>query len=214
MKNMLNKKVKVFDELSSIYNKNNYRLYMIGSSSRDYLLNREIKDFDFVSDATPNEAIKFLNKDKLDISFIKFGVIKYKYDDDIKIDIVTLRRETGYIDFRHPCNIEFTKEINIDYLRRDFTINAIYIDEKYNVIDPTNKGIEDLNNKVLRVIGDPSIRFKEDPLRILRGYRFQKEYDLIIERNTLIGMINNQNLIKNLNEYKVEEEKKKYMKIS
>lgn len=187
---------------------------MIGSSSRDYLLNREIKDFDFVSDATPNEAIKFLDNNKLDLSFIKFGVIKYKYDNDIKIDIVTLRKEAGYADFRHPINIEFSKDIYVDYLRRDFTINAIYIDEKYNVIDPTNKGIEDLNNKILRAIGDPLIRFNEDPLRILRGYRFQKEYDLTIERNTLIGMINNQDLIKNLNEYKLEEEKKKYMKIS
>ena len=214
MKNNNMNKVKIFDELSSLYNQNNFRLYMIGSSSRDYLLNREIKDFDFVSDATPEEAIKFLDKNKSDLSFVKYGVIKYKYSDDIKIDIVTLRKETGYVDFRHPNKIEFTKDINIDYLRRDFTINAIYIDEKYNVIDPSNKGVEDLNNKVLRIIGDASIRFKEDPLRILRGYRFQKEYNLEIERNTLIGMINNQDLIKNLNEYKVLAEKKKYEKIS
>lgn len=205
--------VEVFDELAKLYKDNGYSLYMIGSSSRDYLLSKTIIDYDFVSDATPSEALKFLDINKVESSFIKYGVIKYKYSKDIKIDLVTLRKENNYKDFRHPNNIEFIKDINIDCKRRDFTINSIYIDINYNIIDPTGLGISDLNKKILRCIGDPSIRFKDDPLRILRGYRFAKEYNLIIEENTLKAMKEFEFLIKELNKDKIKEEERKFNKI-
>ena len=197
----------IFDYFKKIFNKAGYRLYMIGSSSRDYLLNREINDYDFVTDALPNEVATFLNVSK---TFSKYGVSQTKYKDK-HIDIVTLRKEYDYNDFRHPSRIEFIKDINEDYLRRDFTINAIYIDENYNIIDPSN-GVNDLKNKNIRFIKDPLTSIKEDPLRILRCYRFIKEYDLNIDDNTLKILKENEYLLNNLNKDKIKEEERKMKK--
>ncbi len=181
---------------------------MIGGTSRDYLLNLKIDDYDFVTDAKPHEIQLFLN---VDLTFEKFGTVKYHFDNK-KIDITTLREEGGYGDLRHPSYVRFIKDINIDFKRRDFTINAIYIDENYDIIDPTGFGILDLKNKILRIIGNPDVRFKEDPLRILRGYRFAEEYNLEIEESTKNSMIKNKDLIDLLNKDKINEESKKLEK--
>lgn len=199
----------VFDYLKQIFNQNGYRLYMIGSTSRDYLLKREIKDYDFVSDATPDEILKFLDCDK---TFKKFGTLKYKYN-NFNIDIVTLRKEANYQDYRHPSKITFIKDINNDYQRRDFTINAIYIDENYNVLDPSNLGVSDLNNRILRLIGNKDERIKEDPLRILRAKRFILEYNLNVEEETKQALKNNLFLLNKLNKDKIHLEELKLEKI-
>ncbi len=202
---------KVFDELANIFSKNGFSLFMIGSTSRDYLLNKEIFDYDFVSDATPFDIKKFLNNNELDTTFERFGTLKYKYLDK-KIDIVTLRKEEDYLDSRHPNKIIFIKDINEDYLRRDFTINAIYIDKNYNIIDPAN-GYKDLKDRKLRFIKDPLISIKEDPLRILRAYRFIKEYNLSINDNVLKILKENEILLKNIRKEKISEEKRKYEEV-
>ena len=80
---------KTFDYFKNIFNKNGFRLYMIGSTSRDYLLNNKIKDYDFVTDAKPTDTLKFI---KLNDTFAKYGVLNTKYD-GINVDIVTLREE-------------------------------------------------------------------------------------------------------------------------
>jgi len=202
--------IEVFDYFKRLFNLNNFRLYMIGSSSRDYLLNKEILDFDFVTDATPDKVLSFL---KCDESFKKFGILKTKYLGN-HIDIATLRKEENYFDFRHPSKLTFVKTIKEDFIRRDFTINAIYIDENYNVIDPSNLGITDLKEKKLRFIGDPLTRIKEDPIRILRALRFVKEYNLKVDELTKKIIKENFSLINNLNENKVKEEKRKYYFVS
>lgn len=196
---------KTFDYFKNIFNKNGFRLYMIGSTSRDYLLNNRIKDYDFVTDAKPTNTLKFL---KLKDTFAKYGVLNTKYD-GINVDIVTLREEIDYKDHRHPNEIRFINDINTDYKRRDFTINAIYIDENYKIIDPTGFGVNDLNNRILRFIGDPLTRIKEDPLRILRAYRFIEEYNLNVDENTLSILKNNEELLKKINPNKIKEEERK-----
>ena len=195
----------IFDYLKSIFKENGFRLYMIGSCSRDFLLNRQIKDYDFVTDATPNDISKFL---KVDQTFAKFGTVKFKFQGEL-IDIVTLRKEENYLDYRHPSKITFIKDINVDYLRRDFTINAIYIDESYKILDPSKQGIKDLNDKILRFIGDPLERIKEDPLRILRAYRFIKKYNLSCDEFTYKILKENRYLLNELNKDKILQEIKK-----
>ena len=195
----------VFEYYKNLFNAHGYRLYMVGGTSRDYLLNREINDYDFVSDATPLEILKFL---KANDTFKKYGVLKTKYS-GINVDIVTLREELEYKDHRHPLSIKFINDINIDYKRRDFTINAIYIDENYKIIDPSSFGIIDLQNRHLRFIGDPLTRIKEDPLRILRAYRFIKEYSLSIDDDVLKLLKENEKLLLEINPNKINEEKKK-----
>lgn len=200
----------VFDTLKEIFNRNKFRLFMIGSTSRDYLLNNEINDYDFVTDATPEEVKKFLD---VDMTFAKFGSVKY-YLNDNKIDIVTLREEGDYEDKRHPSYIKFIKDINVDYKRRDFTINAIYIDENYVVQDISKTGEEDLFNKRLRFIGEPEKRIKEDPLRILRAKRFIIEYELFIDETTKEIIHKNLYLLKYISKGKLEEENRKLEMIS
>lgn len=198
--------IEIFDVLKKIYNSNGYRLYMIGSTSRDFLLSREINDFDFVTDATPSESLKFL---KANETFKRFGVLKLKVNNK-NVDIATLRIEKDYEDFRHPKKIEFIKDISLDYYRRDFTINAIYINENYEVEKISTLGVEDLKNRTLRFIGDPLTRIKEDPLRILRAKRFIKEYSLKVDDYLMKILKDNEYLIERLNKDKVKEENRKY----
>lgn len=198
--------IEIFDVLKKIYNSNGYRLYMIGSTSRDFLLSREINDFDFVTDATPSESLKFL---KANETFKRFGVLKLKVNNK-NVDIATLRIEKDYEDFRHPKKIEFIKDISLDYYRRDFTINAIYINENYEVEKISTLGVEDLKNRTLRFIGDPLTRIKEDPLRILRAKRFIKEYSLKVDDSLMKILKDNEYLIERLNKDKVKEENRKY----
>ena len=197
---------KIFDWIKEIFNKNGFRIWMIGGTSRDYLLGNEILDYDFVTNATPDEIKEFLD---VKMTFSRFGITNYKMQSGEVLDIATLRKEATYKDSRHPNKIEFVKTIEEDYVRRDFTINAIYIDENYNVIDPTNFGESDLKSKTLRFIGDPLTRIEEDPLRILRAERFIKEYSLSVSENTSKILKENRGLLDRLNPKKVEMELKK-----
>ena len=200
----------IFEYLKKIFNEHNFHLYMIGSTSRDFLMKREIEDYDFVTDATPDEVLSFLD---CNATYKKYGTLSLKVNDK-HCDIVTLRKESEYLDSRHPSKIEFIKDINEDYKRRDFTINAIYIDEDYKVKDVSKDGVNDINNKILRFIGDPTKRIKEDPLRILRAKRFIVEYGLTPEKETLKALKENKDLISTIKEGKIIEEKRKFDKIS
>ena len=200
--------LEIFDNLATLFNKNGFRLYMIGGTSRDFLLNRDVLDYDFVTDATPEEMKSFLSE--ANYRFEKFGTVRLKIDGK-HIDITTLRKEDEYIDSRHPSKIIFSKDLKEDYVRRDFTINAIYIDEKYEISDFCG-GISDLNNKIIRFIGEPSKRIKEDPLRILRGERFAYKLGFKIEENSFMAIQNNKQLLSKLNPEKIKEENAKYYK--
>ena len=195
----------IFTKLAKLFNDNGYRLFMIGGTTRDYLLNKEVYDYDFVSDATPEEMSKFL----LDANyhFAKFGSVRTKVD-GIHVDITTLRVEGEYLDSRHPSKIEYVKEIEKDYVRRDFTINAIYMDENFKIIDPSN-GTKDLKKGIIRFIGDPTKRIKEDPLRILRAERFAKKLNFVIEPKSLEAIENNRQLLAKINPDKIKEEERK-----
>lgn len=196
---------KLFDSLAHLFNQNGFRLYMIGGTSRDMLLGIDFDDYDFVSDATPNEMKKFLVNGNY--TFERFGTVKIKID-KFHIDITTLRIEEGYKDYRHPNTIVFTKDLKKDFIRRDFTINSIYIDENYKIYDFCG-GLFDLKNGIIRFIGEPERRIKEDPLRILRAERFAKKLNFVIEPNSLKAIKENYGLLKELNPQKINEENKK-----
>ncbi len=198
----------IFDSLATLFNQKGFHLYMIGGTSRDYLLGREVVDYDFTTDATPSEMKTFLLD--ADYTFSHFGTVKLKINKS-KIDITTLRKEGLYKDYRHPTRIEFTKRPDEDYLRRDFTINALYIDEQYKIHDFCD-GLIDLKNRIIRFIGDPLTRIKEDPLRILRAERFEKKLGFTLEQKTFEAIENNRFLIDKLNPQKVEEELNKIKK--
>ena len=198
----------IFTKLAKLFNSNGYRLYMIGGTTRDFLLGLEVLDYDFVTDATPDEMKKFLPD--ANYHFAKFGTIRIKVD-RVHVDITTLRKEGKYVDFRHPKEISFTKDINEDYVRRDFTINAIYIDEDFKIIDPSN-GVKDLNDKIIRFIGNPETRIQEDPLRILRAERFETKLNFKIEDSSYEAMKKYRYLLDKINPDKINEEMRKFSK--
>ena len=178
---------------------------MIGGTSRDILLGKKPSDFDFATDATPEEEKAFLPE--ADFDFAKFGSIKLKHQ-DVEIDITTFREEGDYLDFRHPSYVKFVSSPEDDSNRRDFTINALYLDDDDKVLD-FHGGLEDLKNKVIRFIGDPETRVKEDPLRILRAERFARRLGFKIEPLSQKAMDENRYLLEKLNPEKVKSEEKK-----
>ena len=195
--------IREFKNLAQTFASHGYHLYLVGGTVRDYLLNLELTDMDAVTDATPIEIVKFLPN--VDTTFAHLGSLKYKNENGLKFDITTLREESGYLDSRHPSNIRFVKDLKLDYLRRDFTINALYMDGELHVIDLV-KGQEDLSNHLLRMIGDPDKRLKEDPLRILRAIRFALLFNLKIEDNLLEAMKDRFYLLSNITDAKIRSE--------
>ena len=169
-------KLKVFVTLSKLFKEHHFSLYLVGGTVRDFLLNKNIDDMDAVTDATPVEMKEFLEGD---YTFSKMGSIKCKFE-GVKFDITTLRKEKKYRDSRHPLEVIFIKSLKEDHVRRDFTVNAMYLDDTFQLYDYEN-GLEDLNNKLLRMVGSPKKRLKEDPLRIIRCLRFALMYDFSIE---------------------------------
>ena len=144
--------------------------------------------------------------------FAKYGIVNIFLDNN-EFTLASLRKESNYDDHRHPSIIEFVDSYIEDSYRRDFTINAIYMNSKKDILDP-QEGVIDINNKVLKSIGNPKTRFEEDPLRILRAIRFKNIYNLKYEENLHKAIIENFNLIKELNPLKVKEELSKFNKDS
>lgn len=195
----------VFEELKKLFKGTGFRIYMVGGTVRDLLLGLKVADYDFVTDATPDEMKGFLPG--ISSVFAKFGCVRMKisgYD----VDITTLREEGEYDDSRHPSYVKFVKDLEIDYRRRDFTINGMYIDEDYKLIDLCG-GLSDLNNKIIRFIGDPETRIKEDPLRILRAKRFAMLFGFEIEEKSKKALEMNMSLLEKLNPEKIKEEERK-----
>ena len=196
-------KIKEFQKLAQTFKSQGFNLFLVGGTVRDYLYNKELEDMDAVTDATPIEVISFLNN--ADTTFAHLGSLKYKNENGIKFDITTLREESSYLDSRHPSKITFVKDLKIDYLRRDFTINAMYMDAELNIIDYCN-GQKDLSNHILRMIGDQDTRLKEDPLRILRAIRFALMFNLVIEPSLFEAMRDRFYLLSNITDAKLRSE--------
>ena len=196
-------KIKEFQQLAALFKVHGYHLYLVGGTVRDYLLGQELSDMDAVTDATPIEVVQFLPN--CDVTFAHLGSLKYKTTEGLKFDITTLREESNYLDSRHPSQIIFVKDLALDYKRRDFTINAMYMDENLNVIDYCH-GQDDLRKHILRMVGDPDKRLKEDPLRILRAIRFHLVYKLIIDEKLEEAMRDRFYLLNNITDAKIQME--------
>ena len=196
---------KLFEFLNNKFKENGFSIFEVGGSVRDNLLGLDVFDFDFATNATPEEMMKFL-PDAND-TFKKYGCIKYKGEFG-RAEITTFRVEEEYDDYRHPTKIKFVKSLDEDYKRRDFTINAIYKDIDGKLYDPAN-GVSDLKNKLIRLIGDPEKRIKEDPLRILRAKRFAIKLGFKIEEKTQKAIDEFSFLLEKLNPDKIKEEERK-----
>ena len=194
--------LRAFSQLALLFEKHGFQCYLVGGSVRDYLLKKNFSDLDVATDATPEEMKTFLSD--IDDTFAKYGSIKVRFF-KCSFDVTTFRKEGDYKDSRHPGRIEFTKNVEIDVLRRDFTINALYMTRTDNVLDFVG-GQADLANKIIRMIGDPLTRLKEDPLRIVRAMRFSYDLGFEIEENLKKTIEDNLSLLHSLNVEKIKQE--------
>lgn len=159
-----------------------YAAYAVGGCVRDALLGLTPHDYDLCTPATPEEICRVFSKYQLVRSGEKHGTIGVVMDGTV-YEITTFRVEGGYTDGRHPDWVAFVPSLEEDLKRRDFTVNAIAYSPSKGFIDPLN-GRADLNSRILRAVGDPQARFREDALRILRGVRFASRYQLTPEPET------------------------------
>ena len=202
----MDEKLIEFLSLNKLFTDNGFSLYMVGGTVRDYLMGLPLDDMDVVTDATPEDIKVFLPN--ASFVFARFGSVSYKTEKKVKFDITTLREEKGYEDARHPDKIHFVKDLTVDVRRRDFTVNALYMNSKLEVLDYVN-GQEDLKNHTLRMVGNPDLRIKEDPLRIIRALRFSIDYKLDIDSELDKAIRNNISLLEKLNIEKIRQDIRK-----
>lgn len=194
----------ISDELMDLFNilNSSYESYFVGGAVRDMILGYSINDYDITTLATPDEIRETLHMYKtIDIGGY-LGTVLARTE-NFSVDITPFRIEGEYKNYRKPEEVIFSKDVRDDIKRRDFTINAILYNGEF--IDYVG-GIEDLKNKIIRAIGDPEERIKEDALRILRAVRFASKYDFEIEDGLKSAIISNVSLLKNISYERIRDE--------
>jgi len=197
----------------TIFKKNGFEIYLVGGAVRDLLLEKTPTNFDFTTNATPEQIQSLFPK-----SFYHniYGTVSIPVENDYPslqkkiIEITPFRKESDYFDLRHPKNISWAKTIEEDLARRDFTINAIAYDGG-KIIDPFN-GQEDIKSKLIRCVGDPNKRFNEDALRLIRAIRFASQLGFLIESKTREAIEKNNQLITKISWERIRDEFLKILK--
>ena len=192
---------KAIEVLNKFY-ENGYLAYIVGGYPRDYLLDIETKDIDICTNASPKEIMEIFDTEG--VSDIKYGSVKVIYK-NYTFDVTTFRKDIKYEDNRKPVKIKYINSLKKDLLRRDFTINTICIDKDGNFIDMLGAK-EDIDKKVIKTVGNPRYRLKEDSLRILRAIRFASILDFNIDDKTKNYIIKYGYLLKKLSGSRKKEE--------
>lgn len=200
----MDEKLLIYRQLATLFQEKGFSLYLVGGTVRDYLLGLPLSDIDVVTDATPQQMKNFIDGN---YRYEKMGSVSYKYK-NVHFDITTLRKEKRYKDSRHPLNVKFVTSLKKDVKRRDFTVNGMYMDSAFRIIDFVD-GEKDLNNHVLKMIGNPCRRLKEDPLRIIRAVRFALIYHFSFDKKLKKAIKKNGKYLNNLNMDKIKLDLKK-----
>lgn len=178
-----------------------FQIYLVGGSVRNLLMNRKTQNWDFTTNATPQEILKIFPEGFYNN---QFGTVGIPQKNGLIFEITTFRSEQGYTDKRHPDKVTWGKSLIEDLSRRDFTINAIAYNDK-ELIDPYN-GQTDIKKKIIKTVGNPDQRFNEDALRLLRAIRIASELGFIIEEKTLNAIKKNASQIKAVSNERIREE--------
>lgn len=179
------KKIKipfVLQKLNSVFEENGYEAYLVGGAVRDVLMGKNPSDYDVATNAEPQEVTRIFKK--VIPTGIAHGTVTVHFMKN-EIEVTTFRTESDYSDGRHPDNVAFTRNLNEDLSRRDFTMNAIAASLKDGKITDPYDGQKDIKNKIIRTVGNPYERFLEDGLRPIRAIRFSAKLNFKIESETL-----------------------------
>lgn len=188
-----------------------FEAYIVGGAIRDLLMNRQVTDWDFTTNATPEQILEVFPE-----GFYNnvFGTVGLSHpSSDKPYEITTFRREFEYTDKRRPSKVEWGKTLEEDLSRRDFTINAMAIqvatlpedNPSYKIIDPFG-GQKDLEKKIIRAVGDPVERFNEDALRMMRAIRIAAELGFEIEKETFEAIKLHAQFINQISQERIKDE--------
>ena len=183
-----------------------FQAFAVGGCVRDTIIGKIPNDWDITTNATPEQIQEvFLNNFKNN----DFGTVTVITEDKSPalkhLEITPFRSESSYSDNRHPDSVEWADKVEDDLSRRDFTINAMAIGNKGEIIDPYN-GQKDIADKIIKTVGDSDTRFKEDALRLMRAIRFSAVLGFEIEGKTWKSIKNNHSLIKNISYERIRDE--------
>jgi len=178
-----------------------YEIYLVGGGVRDLLLGRKIHDCDFTTNATPEEIQEILPDSFYDNIFGTVGLVV----ESEKYEITTYRTEQGYTDRRHPDKVSWGKSLEEDLKRRELTISAMAVGPNLELID-LFEGQKDLENKLIRAVGNPDERFGEDALRTMRAVRFSSQLGFTIEPKTFEAIKNNSQLLECISKERIKDE--------
>lgn len=181
---------------------NNYEAFMVGGCVRDCLLGLEPKDYDITTSAPPNITESLF--EKTIPTGLEHGTITVVLNNE-NFEVTTYRTEGKYLNNRKPEWVKFVSNIKEDLSRRDFTINAFAYNQQSGLIDFFD-GMKDLNSNIIRAVGNPSTRFEEDALRMLRAIRFSCQLGFEIDNDTYNAICANKDLIKNISIERVRDE--------
>lgn len=181
--------------------KNGYEAYIVGGYVRDKLMGIETSDIDICTNVLPKDIIRIFKLDK--DTKEEFGCVRLitkKYN----IDITTYRKESNYVN-HIPTKTTYIDDLKSDLKRRDFRMNTLIMNYSGEIFDYYN-GLQDINNKVIRCVGDTKKKLLEDPLRILRGIRFSIKYNFKLDDNILVFIKNNKELFNKISYFRKKEE--------
>ncbi len=190
--------------LIDLLNQNGYSAYVVGGAIRNALLELPIHDYDLTTDATPQEMLQVFSNYRVFQTGIQHGTITVLSNKQ-PVEITTFRSESIYEDHRHPSGVLFSKSIEEDCKRRDFTINALCYNNNEGLIDFFG-GVDDLHHKIIRCIGNPHERIDEDALRILRALRFAGRLSFTIEEKTATAIHKQKDLLHYISEERIHNE--------
>ncbi len=189
-------------DILRIFRENSYDAYAVGGCVRDSVLGKEPKDWDIATNALP-AAIKALFEKTIDTG-LAHGTVTVMLKGEA-YEVTTFRIDGKYEDGRHPTRVEFTGRLEDDLRRRDFTMNAMAWKEESGIVDPFD-GMKDIAAGVIRAVGKPGERFREDALRMLRAIRFAARLGFEIHCETLEAICENSGLINSVSSERIREE--------
>lgn len=198
---MLDVALKILKELTD----HSYKAYIVGGFVRDQLLGIESNDIDITTNATPKEIKEIFEDSCLPTEDYGSVTVCKK---GINFEITTFRKEIEYQDNRKPVEVKYIDDLYTDLIRRDFTINSLCMDDQGNIIDFLN-GKEDIDNKIIRTIGDANQKFFEDALRMLRAVRFSTVLGFKLSDEVTSAIKENKYLVKNLSYFRKKSELEK-----
>lgn len=189
-------------ELLKIFEDNNYEAYLVGGFVRDYILKRQSSDVDICTNATPMQIKEIFKEVKL--PFESYGSVHLNYK-KVDFEITTYRMDLEYKNKRNPSKIMYTDKLEIDLKRRDFTMNTLCMDSSGKIIDLFNNR-QDIDNKIIKTVGDANKKLAEDSLRILRAIRFATELNFAIDDELSYAIVQNEYLLSELSFFRKKQE--------